>query len=114
MARAGRSNRASPAFAGRSGSAGLAPGDGAAIGMAELAPRRDPVAHEHYRAPTLMPVLGAISSAYLASPLSGRDPGQYLTAGLLVLVGIALWLVNRQLGGQRLKSPDVPPLVTSD
>jgi amino acid transporter len=69
------------------------------VNVAVLVLRRDRVAHAHYRAPTLMPVLGIVSCAYLASPLSGRDPEQYLTAGLLVLGGVGLWGLNRLLIG---------------
>jgi len=64
------------------------------VNAAVLVLRRRPVAHAHYRAPILFPVLGVVTSAYLASPLAGRDVRQYRIAGVLLLVGIALWLVN--------------------
>ena len=41
-----------------------------------------------------------VSCAYLASPLSGRDPSQYALAGILLLVGIGLWVINRLLVGR--------------
>jgi amino acid transporter len=70
------------------------------VNIAVLILRRQPVEHRHYRAPTLLPILGAISCAYLASPLSGRDPNQYLLAGVLLLIGIGLWFVNRVVVGR--------------
>ena len=56
--------------------------------------RRDPVDHEHFRAPTALPILGAICCAYLVGPWTGRDLGQYPIAGVLIGVGIVLWLVT--------------------
>jgi hypothetical protein len=32
--------------------------------------------------------------------LSGRDPDQYLLAGVLLAVGVLLWLVNRLFVGK--------------
>jgi basic amino acid/polyamine antiporter, APA family len=64
------------------------------VNAAVLVLRRDRVEHEHYKAPTVFPVLGIICCAYLATPWSGRDPQQYRIAGVLLLVGLVLWLVN--------------------
>lgn len=66
----------------------------ALVNVAVLVLRRSEVAHAHYRAPVALPVLGAVSSVYLASPLSGRDVEQYELAGVLLAVGIALWVLN--------------------
>ncbi|MGH3912372.1 MAG: amino acid permease, partial [Pseudonocardiaceae bacterium] len=63
--------------------------------IACLVLRRQPVAHEHYHAPSWTPWLGALLCGYLATPLSGRDPLHYLLAGVLLVVGVLLWLVNR-------------------
>lgn len=65
------------------------------VNTAVLVLRRRPVEHAHYRAPTIFPVLGIVSSAYLASPWSGRNVEEYRIAGVLLLLGLALWLVNR-------------------
>lgn len=65
------------------------------VNVAVLVLRRRPVGHDHYRAPTVCPVLGAVTSAYLASPLSGRDVTEYGVAGVLLVIGVGLWLVNR-------------------
>jgi len=70
------------------------------VNVAVLILRRQPVEHRHYRAPTLLPILGAISCAYLASPLSGRDPGQYLLAAILLVIGVVMWFVNRLVVGR--------------
>jgi hypothetical protein len=42
-------------------------------------------------------VLGLVSCLYLASPLAGREGAQYLVAGILLVLGIALFLINRYL-----------------
>jgi APA family basic amino acid/polyamine antiporter len=69
------------------------------VNAAVLVLRRRPVAHAHYRAPTIFPVLGFVSCAYLATPFAGRDPAQYRIAGVLLLLGLALfaltWLHGR-------------------
>ncbi len=50
-----------------------------------------------FRAPTWAPVLGVIASLVLASPLTGREPTEYLRAGILLAIGVVLYLVNRVL-----------------
>jgi amino acid transporter len=62
--------------------------------------RRQTVEHEHFRAPAWSPWLGALLCGYLVTPLSGRDPGQYLLAGVLLAVGLLLWLLNWALVGR--------------
>ena len=64
------------------------------VNVAVLVLRRDPVAHEHFRTPVFLPVLGALSCAFLAGPWTGRDPLQYKVAGVLLGIGIALWAVT--------------------
>ena len=63
------------------------------VNIAVLVLRRDPVDHKHFVAPTVLPVIGAISCAYLASPLTDRDPVQYQIAAVL-LIGVVLWLFD--------------------
>jgi 4-amino-4-deoxy-L-arabinose transferase-like glycosyltransferase len=64
-------------------------------------PRRDRVEHKHFRAPTFIPVIGAIVCGFLATPLAGRPVVQYQIAGILLIIGVVLWaitaLVNRKL-----------------
>ncbi|MCM2390141.1 APC family permease [Streptomyces albipurpureus] len=67
----------------------------AVVNIAVLVLRRDPVAHKHFRAPTALPVLGAITALILASPLADRDVEVYIRAGVLLAIGIALWAVNK-------------------
>ena len=70
----------------------------ALVNAAVLVLRTQPVAHAHYRAPTVCPVLGLVSCVYLASPLAGRESAQYLVAGVLLLFGIALFAINHFVG----------------
>ena len=64
------------------------------VNVAVLVLRRDPVAHEHFRTPNLLPIVGAISCAFLAGPWTGRDPIQYTIAGILLAIGVGLWGVT--------------------
>ncbi|MFC9125671.1 APC family permease [Streptomyces sp. NPDC057099] len=67
----------------------------AVVNIAVLVLRRDPVDHEHFRTPTALPVLGAISALILASPLSDRPADVYIRAGVLLAIGIGLWALNK-------------------
>jgi amino acid transporter len=69
----------------------------ALVNAAVLVLRSQKVEHAHYRAPTLCPVLGFVSCIYLASPLAGRESAQYVVAGVLLLLGIALFAINHFL-----------------
>ncbi|MBP2474980.1 amino acid transporter [Crossiella equi] len=64
------------------------------VNIACLVLRKEPASHKHFRAPTWVPVVGALTCAYLALPLSGRATGDYVLAGWLLLVGLALWVIN--------------------
>lgn len=66
----------------------------AVVNVCCLVLRRDAVEHRHFRAPTALPVLGALSCAYLVGPWTGRDPAQYPIAGVLLAIGVVLWLVT--------------------
>ena len=72
------------------------------VNVAVLVLRRDPVAHDHFRTPTFLPVVGALCCAFLVGPWTGRDPYQYTIAGVLLAIGVVLWfvtiLVNRATG----------------
>jgi hypothetical protein len=72
------------------------------VNIAVLVLRKDKVAHSHFRTPTVVAVLGALTCAFLVGPWTGRDPAQYRIAGVLIAIGIALWvvtvLVNRATG----------------
>ena len=72
------------------------------VNIAVLVLRRDRVGHQHFRTPTIVAVLGALVCAFLAGPWTGRDPVQYKIAGVLIGIGVVLWvvtvLVNRATG----------------
>ncbi|GAA2417023.1 amino acid permease [Streptomyces coeruleofuscus] len=67
----------------------------AVVNVAVLVLRRDRVDHQHFRTPTALPVLGAITALILASPLSDRPAEVYIRAGVLVAIGIGLWVLNK-------------------
>src|SRR5215217_8677310 len=64
--------------------------------------RRRPIEVDHFRTPTVLPVIGALVCAYLATPFAGRPVVQYKIAGVLLAIGVVLWvvtvLVNRRAG----------------
>nr|WP_250810556.1 amino acid permease [Neorhizobium tomejilense] len=66
----------------------------AIVNVAVLVLRKDTVEHKHFRTPTILPVLGAISCAFLAGPWTGRDPVQYLIAACLLGLGVVLWVAT--------------------
>ncbi|WP_117192618.1 APC family permease [Rhizobium terrae] len=66
----------------------------AIVNVAVLVLRRDKVEHKHFRTPTILPVLGAISCTFLAGPWTGRNPVQYLIAACLIGLGVVLWLAT--------------------
>ena len=75
----------------------------AMVNVAVLVLRRDVRATGgHFKTPTVLPIIGCAASLYLVLPFSGRPAQQYLLAGILVLIGIGLFLltmvINRQLG----------------
>ena len=83
------------------------------VNVAVLVLRARPVEHDHFRAPTLCPVLGIICCGYLATPWSGRDPAQYRVAGVLLLIGLALYAVNWAIHGRRTTPINAEHLVKS-
>jgi basic amino acid/polyamine antiporter, APA family len=79
------------------------------VNITVLVLRRDPVGHDHFRTPTFLPVIGALSCAFLAGPWTGRDPVQYRVAGVLIGIGILLWFVTiwaNRVTGQSAAEPD--------
>jgi APA family basic amino acid/polyamine antiporter len=72
------------------------------VNIAVLALRKDKIEHNHFRTPTFLPVVGALACAFLAGPWTGRDPVQYKVAGVLIGIGVVLWvvtvLINRATG----------------
>lgn len=76
----------------------------AVVNSAVLVLRKDRVEHRHFRTPTALPVLGALTSLVLASPLADRGADVYVRAGVLLLIGIGLWAVNRAVMTARERS----------
>ena len=78
--------------------------------IAVLVLRRDKVEHRHFKAPTVIPVIGAVLCGFLASPLSKRDPKDYQVAAVLLVVGVVLWLLHwlstRFIGTGRTNKPE--------
>ncbi|MFF3827409.1 APC family permease [Streptomyces griseus] len=74
------------------------------VNIAVLVLRKDRVDHHHFRTPTALPVLGALTSLILASPLADRGSDVYVRAGVLLLIGIGLWALNRAVMTAREKS----------
>ncbi|MGH3980957.1 MAG: APC family permease, partial [Pseudonocardiaceae bacterium] len=70
------------------------------VNVACLVLRRETVSHRHFRAPTWTPWAGALLCGYLVTPLSGRETKEYVVAGALLVVGVALWFVNRLVVGR--------------
>ncbi|AKS32394.1 APC family permease [Mycolicibacterium goodii] len=75
----------------------------AMVNIAVLVLRRDVrEPGTHFKTPTVLPVIGFITSAYLVLPLSGRPVQQYILAGILIAIGIVLFgvntLINRRIG----------------
>ncbi|MCV6980433.1 APC family permease [Mycolicibacterium pulveris] len=67
----------------------------AMVNVAVLVLRRDERRDgEHFRTPTVLPVVGFVTSLYLVTPLSGRPAQQYILALVLVGVGIVLFFVT--------------------
>lgn len=69
------------------------------------------VDHDHFRAPVVVPVVGAVSCAFLLGPWTGRDPVQYQIAMWLLGLGVVLWVLtwlwNRGARGKRTGFRDV-------
>ena len=64
----------------------------ALVNLSVLVLRRDPVAAEHFRSPTVMPVIGFLVSVGLMTTKDGED---FLRAAILVGIGTILWLLSR-------------------
>ena len=80
----------------------------AVVNVAVLVLRKDRVKHKHFRSPIALPVLGALSCAFLIGPWTGRDPVQYRIAGVLIAIGIALWVVTLLINRATGVTPDEP------
>ncbi len=67
------------------------------VNIAVLVLRKDVVDHDHFHAPTVAPILGAIACVVL---IVNNEAEVFLRAGLLLLLGAVLW-VAAYAGGHR-------------
>jgi len=49
--------------------------------------RKEKGQSNHFRTPTILPVVGALACVFPAGPWTGRDPVQYTIAGILIGIG---------------------------
>ncbi len=86
------------------------------VNIACLILRRDPTPENAFRAPTFLPVVGAICCAYLLGPWARleADMIQYKIAGGLLAVGVVLWaltwLTNRGVRAKKTGFRDIDHL----
>ena len=66
------------------------------VNIALLVCRRRPVDHAHFRAPTVLPYIGALTCAFLAGPWarSKENQQQYEIAAILLGIGVVLWAIT--------------------
>ena len=81
------------------------------VNVSVLVLRKDKVEHEHFKAPKLLPIVGALSCAYLVGPWTGRSLEQYWIAATLLAIGLGLgvivYLINKRQHKQtRFEDPD--------
>ena len=69
----------------------------AVVNVSVLVLRKDRVPHRHFRTPTILPVLGAVTCVFFAGPWTGRDPVQYAIAAALIGMGVLLWFCTVQI-----------------
>jgi len=60
------------------------------VNIAVLVLRKRPVAHPHFRTNAAVAATAAVVCVALTTPLTGRDPRQYLLAGALLALGMTL------------------------
>ena len=66
----------------------------AVVNISVLVLRRDPVDHEHFRVPSIFPVLGVGVSIALLTQIEGEV---WARAGIMIAIGLGLWLLNELL-----------------
>jgi amino acid transporter len=83
------------------------------VNIAVLVLRKNTVDHEHFRAPTILPVLGAVCCAFLVGPWTGRPSVQYAIAGVLLAIGVVLWFITVMVMRSQGLAPsgeELPPI----
>ena len=84
------------------------------VNVTVLVLRKDKVGHKHFHTPTILPILGALSCAFLVGPWTGRATIQYSIAGILLAIGVVLWLLTFLVMRSQNAGPaeDVLPPIT--
>lgn len=85
----------------------------AVVNVAVLVLRKDRVDHDHFKSPAFLPYIGALSCAFFVGPWTGRDPSQYLIAGVLLGIGVVMWGVTVWLmrrSGEKVSGGDMSAL----
>ncbi len=73
----------------------------AMVNVAVLVLRRDRVQHRHFVTPSIFPILGVvISLVLLVKRISDEGSTVFVLLGVLLLIAIALWVVNRVFTGR--------------
>jgi len=67
------------------------------VNVSVLVLRRQPVEHDHFRVPTALPVIGAVTSAIVV--VTQTEGEVWLRAGILLGIGVLLYVVNRLISG---------------
>jgi basic amino acid/polyamine antiporter, APA family len=62
------------------------------VNISVLVLRRDRVEHDHFKAPSALPIIGVIVCLAL---LTQQEAAIYARAGILLAIGIVLWGINR-------------------
>ncbi|MBJ8342113.1 APC family permease [Antrihabitans sp. YC3-6] len=74
------------------------------VNIAVLVLRKDPVEHSHFKTPTFLPILGAVSCGFLTTPFTDRPNEEYKVAGILLAIGVVLWAItwylNKKTGAE--------------
>jgi amino acid transporter len=82
------------------------------VNVTVLVLRRDPVSHDHFVAPALLPVLGALVAAVFLLPIN-RVAEVYTIAIWLLIGGLVLWGINyaftRRPGAVVVEEADLTP-----
>jgi amino acid transporter len=81
----------------------------AIVNVCVLVLRRDKVQGDHFRAPTVIPIIGAIVSVGL---LTTKDGETFLRAAVLLALGTILWLITWFTHGRNQTRPDTSEVKT--
>src|SRR5690606_37359140 len=64
------------------------------VNISVLVLRRDPVRHDHFVAPSILPAIGALVSIGLLLYRIVNDTSQIVFAGGLLLLGVGFWFAS--------------------